>query len=93
MALELLVLGCTGVVIFLHGANFFFHALWQHFTVRSLRHFPLFLKTSLYGSFGDSTTKFDDPLNLTSWARLDDRNWRRRAVDHLFGDEQQQIED
>ena len=28
------------------------------------RHFPLFLKTSLYGSFGDSTTKFYDPLNL-----------------------------
>lgn len=28
-----------------------------------------------------------------SWARLGDRNWRRRAVDHLIGDEQQRIED
>ncbi|GMN50746.1 hypothetical protein TIFTF001_019904 [Ficus carica] len=37
MMVELFVLGCTGVVVFLHGANFFFHALTQHLTIRSLR--------------------------------------------------------
>ncbi|KAL0542800.1 hypothetical protein IC582_017877 [Cucumis melo] len=37
MTLELFVLCCTAVVVFLHGANFFFHALFHHFTVlRSL---------------------------------------------------------
>ncbi|KAL4204914.1 hypothetical protein AMTRI_Chr01g112080 [Amborella trichopoda] len=35
--LELFLLGCTGVVVFLHGANFFFHFLAQHVAVRSLR--------------------------------------------------------
>ncbi|KAK9223855.1 hypothetical protein WN944_012304 [Citrus x changshan-huyou] len=35
--MELFVLGCTGVVVFLHGANFFFHVLSQHLAVRSLR--------------------------------------------------------
>ncbi|PON61367.1 hypothetical protein TorRG33x02_281910 [Trema orientale] len=34
---ELFLLGCTGIVVFLHGANFFFHALTQHLTIRSLR--------------------------------------------------------
>ncbi|GAY34585.1 hypothetical protein CUMW_012220 [Citrus unshiu] len=34
--MELFVLGCTGVVVFLHGANFFFHVLSQHLAVRSL---------------------------------------------------------
>ncbi|KAG6505079.1 hypothetical protein ZIOFF_037427 [Zingiber officinale] len=33
---ELFVLGCTGVVIFLHGANFFFRALSRRLTPRSL---------------------------------------------------------
>ncbi|WRX27663.1 hypothetical protein QQP08_020150 [Theobroma cacao] len=36
MMVELFVLGCTGVVVFLHGANFFFHILSQHIAVRSL---------------------------------------------------------
>ncbi|EOY28176.1 Uncharacterized protein TCM_029816 [Theobroma cacao] len=36
MMVELFVLGCTGVVVFLHGANFFFHILSQHLAVRSL---------------------------------------------------------
>ncbi|KAJ6935570.1 hypothetical protein NC652_010552 [Populus alba x Populus x berolinensis] len=35
--MELLLLGCTGVVVFLHGANFFFHILSHHFASRSLR--------------------------------------------------------
>ncbi|KAG4381115.1 hypothetical protein AAZX31_15G074600 [Glycine max] len=34
--MEVLVLGCTGVVVFLHGAHFFFHALTQHIALRSL---------------------------------------------------------
>ncbi|KAI5593217.1 hypothetical protein POPTR_004G047866v4 [Populus trichocarpa] len=34
--MELLLLGCTGVVVFLHGANFFFHILSHHFASRSL---------------------------------------------------------
>ncbi|TKY71732.1 hypothetical protein E2542_SST00464 [Spatholobus suberectus] len=34
--MELLVLGCTGIVVFLHGAHFFFHALTQHIALRSL---------------------------------------------------------
>ncbi|KAK2642382.1 hypothetical protein Ddye_024145 [Dipteronia dyeriana] len=37
MMVELFVLGCTGVVVFLHGANFFFHVLSHHLAVRSLR--------------------------------------------------------
>ncbi|GKV47729.1 hypothetical protein SLEP1_g54599 [Rubroshorea leprosula] len=36
MMVELFVLGCTGIVVFLHGANFFFHALSQHFAFRAL---------------------------------------------------------
>ncbi|XLS73471.1 hypothetical protein HN51_030336 [Arachis hypogaea] len=36
MMVELFVLGCTGIVVFLHGANFFFHALSQHLALRSL---------------------------------------------------------
>ncbi|KAL5772359.1 hypothetical protein ACOSP7_011958 [Xanthoceras sorbifolium] len=36
MMVELFVLGCTGVVVFLHGANFFFHVLSQHLAVRAL---------------------------------------------------------
>ncbi|KAM0946056.1 hypothetical protein DsansV1_C09g0090791 [Dioscorea sansibarensis] len=34
--LELFILGCTGVVVFLHSANFFFHALSRQITFRSL---------------------------------------------------------
>ncbi|CAN1807168.1 hypothetical protein LINPERHAP1_LOCUS24932 [Linum perenne] len=35
--MELFVLGCTGFVVFLHGANFFFHALSHHLAIfRSL---------------------------------------------------------
>ncbi|KAM7530648.1 hypothetical protein LguiB_034058 [Lonicera macranthoides] len=34
---ELFLMGCTGVVMFLHGANFFFHLLSHHFAIRSLR--------------------------------------------------------
>ncbi|TQD88169.1 hypothetical protein C1H46_026230 [Malus baccata] len=37
MAVELFVLGCTGVVVFFHGASFLFHLLTQHLAVRSLR--------------------------------------------------------
>ncbi|KAE9594970.1 hypothetical protein Lalb_Chr18g0059421 [Lupinus albus] len=33
---ELFVLGCTGIVVFLHGTRFIFHALTQHLAVRSL---------------------------------------------------------
>ncbi|CAD5174089.1 unnamed protein product [Musa acuminata subsp. malaccensis] len=33
---ELFVLGCTGVVVFLHGANFFFRALSHRLTARPL---------------------------------------------------------
>ncbi|OAY26229.1 hypothetical protein MANES_16G031000v8 [Manihot esculenta] len=36
MVVELFLLGCTGVVMFLHGANFFFHILTQHLAIRSL---------------------------------------------------------
>ncbi|XAR66494.1 hypothetical protein NMG60_11012759 [Bertholletia excelsa] len=36
MMVEFFILGCTGVVMFLHGANFFFHALSSHLTFRSL---------------------------------------------------------
>ncbi|KAK4602554.1 hypothetical protein RGQ29_011548 [Quercus rubra] len=39
MMVELFVLGCTGVVLFLHGANFFFHVLTQHVAIRSLSFF------------------------------------------------------
>ncbi|KAF3774031.1 hypothetical protein EJ110_NYTH54047 [Nymphaea thermarum] len=35
--LGLFVLGCTGVVIFLHGANLLYHFLSSHVAVRSLR--------------------------------------------------------
>lgn len=38
MVVELFLLGCTGVVMFLHGANFFFHILTQHLAIRSLRY-------------------------------------------------------
>ncbi|RZR82954.1 hypothetical protein BHM03_00009522 [Ensete ventricosum] len=34
---ELFVLGCTGVVVFIHGANFFFRALSRRLTARPLR--------------------------------------------------------
>ncbi|EEF50827.1 pentatricopeptide repeat-containing protein, putative [Ricinus communis] len=39
MVVEIFVLGmgCTGVVMFLHGANFFFHVLSHHLAFRSLR--------------------------------------------------------
>ncbi|URD94763.1 hypothetical protein MUK42_35759 [Musa troglodytarum] len=37
---ELFVLGCTGVVVFIHGANFFFRALSHRLTARSLRYLP-----------------------------------------------------
>ncbi|PSS24623.1 Trigger factor like [Actinidia chinensis var. chinensis] len=30
------LLGCAGVVMLLHGANFFFHALSSHLAFRSL---------------------------------------------------------
>ncbi|KAG2687669.1 hypothetical protein I3843_09G063000 [Carya illinoinensis] len=33
---ELFLLGCTGIVLFLHGANFIFHVLSKHVAVRSL---------------------------------------------------------
>ncbi|CAL0300911.1 unnamed protein product [Lupinus luteus] len=33
---ELFVLGCTGMVVFLHGTRFLFHALTQNLAVRSL---------------------------------------------------------
>ncbi|KAJ8485895.1 hypothetical protein OPV22_018380 [Ensete ventricosum] len=33
---ELFVLGCTGVVVFIHGANFFFRALSRRLTARPL---------------------------------------------------------
>ncbi|PSS10218.1 Trigger factor like [Actinidia chinensis var. chinensis] len=36
MMVEFFLLGCTGVVVFLHGANFFFHALSSHLAFRSL---------------------------------------------------------
>ncbi|KAJ1427863.1 hypothetical protein SESBI_09245 [Sesbania bispinosa] len=37
MMIELFVLGCTGIVVFLHGVHFFFHALTQqHLALRSL---------------------------------------------------------
>ncbi|KAL6282369.1 hypothetical protein ACE6H2_013298 [Prunus campanulata] len=38
MMVELFVLGCTctGVVVFLHGASFFFHLLTHHLALRSL---------------------------------------------------------
>ncbi|KAL4652478.1 hypothetical protein ACB092_01G236200 [Castanea dentata] len=39
MMVELFVLGCTGVVLFLHGANFFFHVLTHHVAIRSLSFF------------------------------------------------------
>ncbi|KAJ0082166.1 hypothetical protein Patl1_10653 [Pistacia atlantica] len=44
MMVELFVLGCTGIVVFLHGANFFFHVLSQHLAVRSLSSF-LYINT------------------------------------------------
>lgn len=34
---ELFLLGCTGVVVFLHGVNFFFRALSSRLAFRSLR--------------------------------------------------------
>jgi hypothetical protein len=34
---EFFVLGCTGFVMFLHGANFMFHALAHQISIRSLR--------------------------------------------------------
>ncbi|KAL7593010.1 hypothetical protein Lser_V15G32293 [Lactuca serriola] len=33
---EFFVLGCTGIVMFLHGANFMFHALAHQISIRSL---------------------------------------------------------
>ncbi|XAR59177.1 hypothetical protein NMG60_11014870 [Bertholletia excelsa] len=36
MVVELLVLACTGVVVFLHWINFFFHGLSSHLAFRSL---------------------------------------------------------
>ncbi|KAF3788697.1 hypothetical protein EJ110_NYTH20442 [Nymphaea thermarum] len=35
--LELFLLGCTGVVVFFHGANFLFHYISNHVAVRALR--------------------------------------------------------
>lgn len=50
--MELLVLGCTGIVVFLHGAHFFFHLLTQHTALPflSLRYFlfQLQLHSSAY---------------------------------------------
>ncbi|KAK6917601.1 Pentatricopeptide repeat [Dillenia turbinata] len=37
MVVEWFVLGCTGFVLFLHGANFLFHALSSHMALRALR--------------------------------------------------------
>ncbi|GFQ01272.1 hypothetical protein PHJA_002271100 [Phtheirospermum japonicum] len=37
--LEFFLLGCTGVVVFLHSANFFFHALSSHLAIRAIRLF------------------------------------------------------
>ncbi|KAG5516947.1 hypothetical protein RHGRI_037623 [Rhododendron griersonianum] len=37
MVVEFFLLSCTGIVVFLHGANFFFHAISSHFAFRSLR--------------------------------------------------------
>ncbi|PIN06560.1 hypothetical protein CDL12_20887 [Handroanthus impetiginosus] len=33
---EFFLLGCTGIVVLLHGANFFFHALSSHLAIRSV---------------------------------------------------------
>ncbi|KAL0921237.1 hypothetical protein M5K25_008293 [Dendrobium thyrsiflorum] len=35
--MELFILGCAGVVVLLHSANFFFHALSRKIGFRSLR--------------------------------------------------------
>lgn len=44
--LELLLLGCTGVVVVLHGANFFFHLLCRRIPLfRSLRQYNFFPQT------------------------------------------------
>nr|GMD10275.1 Trigger factor like [Ipomoea batatas] len=47
MMVELFLLGCTGIVVFLHGANFFFHALTHQVAIRSLR-FSFFSRPSLH---------------------------------------------
>nr|ABR16782.1 unknown [Picea sitchensis] len=31
-----LLLGCTGVIVFIHGANFFFNYICKHVAVRAL---------------------------------------------------------
>ncbi|KAL9267572.1 hypothetical protein AKJ16_DCAP05404 [Drosera capensis] len=36
MMMGLLVLGCTGMVVLLHGFHFFFHVLSHQMAVRSL---------------------------------------------------------
>ncbi|KMT04609.1 hypothetical protein BVRB_8g182630 [Beta vulgaris subsp. vulgaris] len=36
MVVELFVLGCTGMVMFYHGAHVLFHALFSHVALRSL---------------------------------------------------------
>ncbi|KAI8525553.1 hypothetical protein RHMOL_Rhmol13G0239200 [Rhododendron molle] len=38
MVVEFFLLSCTGIVVFLHGANFFFHAISSHLAFRSLRY-------------------------------------------------------
>ncbi|KAF3780230.1 hypothetical protein EJ110_NYTH39774 [Nymphaea thermarum] len=40
--LGLFLLGCTGVVVFLHGANVFYHYLSSRTAVRALRRFDAF---------------------------------------------------
>ncbi|PKU60362.1 hypothetical protein MA16_Dca017510 [Dendrobium catenatum] len=41
--MELFILGCAGVVVLLHSANFFFHALSRKIGFRSLSHFNNFI--------------------------------------------------
>ncbi|KAK2998301.1 hypothetical protein RJ639_024111 [Escallonia herrerae] len=50
---ELFLLGCTGVVVFLHGANFFFHALSHHMAIRSLSFHVMPVLTS-FKNYGGS---------------------------------------